>query len=182
MQTINGTASDDTLTLVNNPFNVTVDLGGGNDTVDILAGTGFFSSLSLLNVEHLTGSAGDDSITLLNNVNGLSVDLGTGNNTLSLANGGNTLSATNVQNINSTDFSGTASNDTLTLLNDVSGVSINLGQGVNTLNLAAGINSLTGTFNVQSINGTVSERYPDARGRSAIWAPPGSIWVPVTTR
>ena len=35
-------------------------------------------------------------------------------------------------------------------------MSINLGQGVNTLNLAAGVNSLTGTFSVQSINGTVS--------------------------
>ena len=128
VQTINGTSSDDTLTLVSNPFNVTVDLGGGNDTLDILAGTGFFSSLSLLNVEHLTGSAGDDSIALLNNVNGLSVDLGAGNNTLGLANGSNTLSATNVQNINGSDFSGTASNDTLTLLNDVSGVAVNLGR------------------------------------------------------
>ena len=49
---------------------------------------------------------------------------------------------------------GTSSDDTLTLLNDVTGVSINLNNGTNTLNLAAGVNSLGNVFNVESINGT----------------------------
>jgi len=157
VQAIHGTASDDTLTLVNNPFGVTVDLGGGNDTVDILAGTGFFSSLGLLNVEHLTGSAGDDSVTLQNDVSGLSVDFGAGNDNLTLAGGVNSLSVFNVENLNTNDFTGTAVDDTVTLLNDVSGLSVNLAQGNNTLDLAAGTNSLTDIYNVQHVNGTAAD-------------------------
>ena len=64
---------------------------------------------------------------------------------------------TNVENISGNDFSGTASDDTLTLLNDVSGVTVNLGQGDNTLNLAAGSNSFADLFNVDHVNGTASD-------------------------
>ena len=184
VQTINGSASDDTLTFVNSTFNVTVDLGGGNDTVDILAGTGFFSSLSLFNVEHLTGSAGDDSVALQNTVSGLSVDFGTGNDSLTLANGSNSISVSNVENIGSSDFAeGTSSDDTLTLLNDVTGVSINLNNGTNTLNLAAGVNSLGNVFNVGSINGTSSADTLTLAGQVGnLTGVTGSIWVPATTR
>ena len=108
----------------------------------------------MLNVEHLTGSTGDDFVSLQNNVSGLTVDFGAGSNILNLANGSNTLSITNVQNIGGTDFGGTLSDDTLTLLNDVSGVSINLGQGTNTLNLAAGSNTLNAGFGISNLNGT----------------------------
>ena len=161
VDTVNGTASDDTLTVANglsSPNNdLSVDLGAGNDTLQV--GSTFLSA-ALHNVEHLVGSAGDDFYMLTNDQNGLSVDLGAGNNSLSLAAGANTISVTNVQNIGTSDYNGIggtpASDDTLTLTNDVSGVTVNLQQGDNTLNLAAGTNSIT-AYNVQHINGSGSD-------------------------
>ena len=68
------------------------------------------------------------------------------------------MSVTNVENLNGSDFAaGSVSNDTLTLLNDVSGLSVNLANGINTLNLAAGANSFTNIFSVDTINGTASD-------------------------
>ncbi|SDK25260.1 MULTISPECIES: VCBS domain-containing protein [Bradyrhizobium] len=150
---LTGTGNDDFLTVGGNIFGHQIDLGAGNDTV-ILANAGGYT-LNLLHVENLIGSSGDDFVSLVNDAAGLVVDLGAGtNDNLNLANGTNTLSVTNVENINSYDFSGVASNDTLNLSNDVSGVTVNLQQGDNTLNLAAGSNSFTSIFNVQHINGT----------------------------
>ena len=152
--TLTGSAND--FVLVNGGMNgLSIDLGAGTGDTVALASSGFVS-LNLANVENVTGTSGDDTVSLVKNANGLAVDLGAGNNTLSLANGVNTLSVTNVQNINATDFSGAVSNDVLTLLNDVSGVSINLAQGTNTLNLAAGVNSLGIVSNVQAIDGSAS--------------------------
>ena len=71
----------------------------------------------------------------------------------------NSVSVTNVESINTSDFVGNTagiSNDTLTLLNDVNGITVNLQLGTNTLNLAAGTNALT-EFNIQQINGTSSD-------------------------
>ncbi|TYL84331.1 VCBS domain-containing protein [Bradyrhizobium cytisi] len=132
-----------------------IDLGaGGNDTV-ILGVTGGYN-LTLANVEHVVGTAGDDFIGLNTDVNRLSIDMGAGNDTINLANGVNSVSETNTENLNGSDWSGAASNDTLTLLNDVSGLSVNLAQGTNTLNLAAGANSLLIVSNIDTINGTSS--------------------------
>lgn len=50
---------------------------------------------------------------------GLAVDLGDGSDTVSLANGINSLSAIGIENLNGSDFGGTPSDDTLTLLNTV---------------------------------------------------------------
>jgi VCBS repeat-containing protein len=158
VDTINGTASDDTLTVGNGLFTATndlsIDLGAGNDTLTV--GSTFLNA-ALHNVEHLVGSGGDDFYSLTNDVSGLTVDLGAGNDNLNFANGTNSISVTNVENIQASDFNGMPSNDTLTLLNDVSGVNINLQQGMNTLNLAAGVNSLGSVFNVDTINGTASD-------------------------
>src|SRR5262249_47583046 len=129
-----------------------IDLGAGVDTLNIGSTNGMFT---LLNVEQLNGSAGDDFYTLNNTVTGLAVDLGAGSNDgLTLANGANSLALTNVENVQTNDFSGPAIDDTLTLTNNVSGVSVNLQQGDNTLNLAAGVNTLTGLFNVNHVNGS----------------------------
>ncbi len=64
----------------------------------------------------------------------------------------------NIENIIGSDFTGgtAPSNDTLTLLNHVSGVSINLGDGNNTLNLAAGANSLDSLVGVNTVHGSAS--------------------------
>jgi VCBS repeat-containing protein len=159
VDTINGTASDDTLTVGNGLFtnnnDLSIDLGAGNDTLQV--GTTFFNG-ALHNVEHLVGSASDDFYTLTNDQNGLTIDMGGGNDNVNLANGSNAVSVINVENLNGSDFAaGSVSNDTLTLLNDVSGLSVNLDNGVNTLNLAAGVNSLVNVFNVDTINGTASD-------------------------
>ena len=72
---------------------------------------------------------GDDFVGFLSNVNGLTIDMGGGNDNVNLANGSNSVSVTNVENLNGSDFAaGSVSNDTLTLLNDVSGLPVNLGQ------------------------------------------------------
>ncbi|MCK1698913.1 VCBS domain-containing protein [Bradyrhizobium sp. 144] len=158
IQHINGTASDDTLTLTGTIYepgsSPVVDLGGGND---VLAIGSQYAVLSAVNVEHLNGNALDNGFTLNNNVSGIAVDLGAGNDTLMLAGGVNSLSVTNVEYLNTNDWIGTPVNDTVTLLNDVSGLSVSLQQGDNTLNLAAGTNTLADVFNVQHINGTAGD-------------------------
>jgi VCBS repeat-containing protein len=151
---LTGTAGDDYLTIGFSMFNRAIDLGAGNNTVTIGVGGG---NLNLTNVQHLVGSSNDDFITLSNSAAGLAVDLGAGtNDNLNLANGANTLSVTNVETLNGNDFSA-SSDDTLTLLNNVSGVSINLGNGTNTINLAAGANTLVNAFGTNIINGTESD-------------------------
>ena len=158
VDTINGTASDDTLTVGNGLYtpnnDMSIDLGAGNDT---LVDGSQYGSFALHNVEYLIGNALDNGYTLTNDQNGLNVDLGAGNDNLTLAGGVNSLSVFNVENLNTNDFSGTAVDDTVTLLNDISGMSVNLAQGNNTLNLAAGINTFVDIFNVQHINGSASD-------------------------
>jgi Ca2+-binding RTX toxin-like protein len=159
VQHINGTAADDTLTVSNGLFeagnNPIVDLGAGNNTLN-LGFSGTF--LSVLNVQHINGNGLDNFLGFNNNVSGVAVDLGAGiNDNLTLANGSNSLSVSNVENVQSADWNGAASNDTLTLLNNVSGVSINLQQGFNTLNLTAGTNQFETIFNVDAIYGSGSD-------------------------
>ena len=134
-----------------------IDLGAGaNDTV-ILGVTGGYN-LNLASVEHLVGTVGDDFVGFASNVNGLTIDMGGGNDTINLANGANSVSASNIENLNASDFAtGSVSNDTLTLLNDVSGLSVNLANGINTLNLAAGANSFVNINSVDTVNGTASD-------------------------
>jgi hypothetical protein len=154
-----GTASDDVLTVTDNigisgSF-ATVDLGAGNNTLDV-GSQGL--SITALNIEHVNGNSLDNYLDFQNDVSGVSVDLGAGNDTLALANGTNSVSVSNVENITGSDFGGlNPSDDTLTLLNDVNGITINLGDGSNTLDLAAGSNTLANTFGIQTINGSSTE-------------------------
>jgi hypothetical protein len=114
-------------------------------------------SLTALNIQHINGSAADNYLTLNNDVSGVAIDLGGGNDHVNLANGANSVALTNVESVSGSDFSGPASDDTLTLLNDVSGLTIDLGQGTNTVNLAVGTNSLDNLFNINQVNGTASD-------------------------
>ncbi|MGY4622578.1 VCBS repeat-containing protein [Bradyrhizobium sp. USDA 4486] len=149
-----GTSGDDYLAVGGSIFGHTIDLGAGNDTVEV---KGLYVSLNLVNVENVTGDGGDNGVGLVVDANGLNVDLGAGNDNLTLAGGVNSLSLSNVENVSTNDFTGAAVDDTLTLLNDVSGLTVNLAQGTNTLNLAAGANDLTWIFNVLHVNGTASD-------------------------
>lgn len=134
-----------------------IDLGAGTHDTVMLGVTGGYG-LSLVGVENLIGTSGDDSVTLASVATGLSIDMGGGNDSISLANGSNSLVATNVEILTASDFAaGSVSNDTLTLLNGVSGLSVNLANGNNTLNLAAGVNSFTNIFGTDTINGTASD-------------------------
>ncbi|MBR1212046.1 VCBS domain-containing protein [Bradyrhizobium sp. JYMT SZCCT0180] len=151
--TINGTSSADTLTVVNGLFQSTVNLGDGTDTLIL---TNAFNTLGLSGVENVTGGTGDNFITLQNAVTGVTFNLGAGNDSVNLANGVNSVGVVDVEAISGNDFGGlNPSDDTLTLLNNVSGILINLGDGNNTLNLAAGTNSVLG-YGLQTINGTAS--------------------------
>jgi Ca2+-binding RTX toxin-like protein len=157
VQTINGSSLDDTLTLTGGLFasgDTLIDLGAGShDTLNIAFGS-FASFLTLNGVEFLGGSTDDNSVTINNTVTGLDVDLGGGtNDMLWLAGGANSVSLHNVESVFSADFS-TSVDDTLTLLNDVSDASINLGNGTNTLNLAGSAYTLVNLFGIQSVNGT----------------------------
>lgn len=151
---INGTAGDDYLMVSGNVFGHHIDLGGGNDTVLVQAGG---ASLDLANVEHVVGSAGDDFVNLVYQAAGLTVDLGAGNDSLNLAAGINSLGVSNVEILSTGDFNGAAVDDTLTLQTDVTGLSVNLAQGHNTLNLAAGSNSFTDLYNVDHVAGTAAD-------------------------
>ncbi|MDB5875949.1 MAG: hypothetical protein JWQ07_5391, partial [Ramlibacter sp.] len=152
---IHGTESNDTLTVVNGLFQSTVDLGGGTDTLIITNPTGF-NTLGLVGVENVTGGNADDYIVLQNTVTGVTFNLGSGNDAVNLASGTNSIGINSVETISGSDFGSPnlSSNDTLFLLNTVNGVSINLGEGANTVNLAAGANTLAAVNNIQAINGT----------------------------
>ena len=76
------------------------------------------------------------------------IDLGAGDNTLNFGAQNMTLTALNIQHIN-----GGAPDDWLTLNNDVSGVSIDLGGGNDHLSLANGVNSVS-VANVENIIGS----------------------------
>nr|WP_249810728.1 VCBS domain-containing protein [Bradyrhizobium sp. 17] len=152
--TVNGTGAADALTLANGIYDATVDLGGDTDTLTVGVQ---YDNLTLLNVEHLVVTSNDAFYTLNNNQNGLSVDLGTGATGLQVASGANALALTNVSSVGTADYSGAPSDDTLTLMNDVSGLTVNLQQGSNTLNLAAGVNDLVNVFNVDRINGSATD-------------------------
>ncbi len=154
---INGSSGNDTLSITDNFYNngnpIIFNLGGGNDTLNI--GTQY-ANFSVVGVELINGNGGDNWFSIGSNLNGTAVDLGGGNDNLFLT-GTNSVSVANVEYINGNDFNvGVSSDDTISLLNSVAGVNVNLGNGTNTLNLAAGINSLTGVFDVQSINGSAS--------------------------
>jgi hypothetical protein len=69
------------------------------------------------------------------------VRLSGGTDNLTLASGINSLSVFNVEHLAGSDYAGAAVNDALTLLNDVSGMTVDLAQGDNVLNLAAATRS-----------------------------------------
>ncbi|WP_146006582.1 calcium-binding protein [Bradyrhizobium forestalis] len=155
-----GTASDDTLTVtgaIAAANGVAIDLGNGEDAIVL---DGNFAAFAATGVEHINGNSGDNSVSLTNNVNGIAIDMAGGSDWVSLANGVNSLSITGVENLNGSDFTGNLnpSDDTVTLLNTVSGVTVNLGDGTaNVLNLAAGSNSFDNLWNVNLLNGSSSD-------------------------
>ncbi|RZN13007.1 hypothetical protein CWO91_01215, partial [Bradyrhizobium genosp. SA-3] len=156
---VNGTGGDDTLSVtgaISAVNGVAIDLGNGEDAIVL---NGNFAAFAAVGVEHINGNAGDNSLSLTDNVDGIAIDMGGGSDLVSLANGVNSLSIVGVENLNGSDFTGNLnpSNDTVTLLNTVSGVTVNLGEGTaNVLNLAAGSNSFDNLWNVNLLNGSSS--------------------------
>ncbi|QOZ75397.1 hypothetical protein XH83_08055 [Bradyrhizobium sp. CCBAU 53351] len=167
---VNGMAGDDILTVtgaIGAANGVAIDLGDGDDTV---AFNGNFASFAAMGIEHIIGNAGDNSVSLTNNVNGIAIDMGGGTDLVSLANGVNSLSINGVENLNGSDFTGNLhpSDDMVTLLNTVSGVTVNLGEGTaNVLNLAEGSNSFDNLWNVNLLNGSSSDDVLTLQGSPA---------------
>jgi len=96
-------------------------------------------------------------LTFNSTVDGVDIDLASGTDSITLATGANSLGVHSVESISSSDFStASPSDDTLTLLNEVTGLTVNLQNGTNTFNLAAGTNVLAGLFNVQTVHGSES--------------------------
>ena len=154
---VTGTGGDDFLTIGANINGRQINLAGGTDTVTVSGTTfGTFFSLNLAGVENLKGSNDDSFVNLANTATGLIVDLGGGVDNLALAAGSNSVSIVNVESIGYGDFGPTPSNDTLTLLNNVTGVSVNMGFGDNTLNLTGGGNSLGDVSNANHIYGSAT--------------------------
>ncbi|WP_298241353.1 VCBS domain-containing protein [uncultured Bradyrhizobium sp.] len=167
---VNGTTSDDTLTVtgaIAAANGVAIDLGDGQDTVVL---NGNFATFAATGIEHINGNSGDNQLTLTNDINGIAIDMGGGSDWVWLANGVNSLSISGVENLNGSDFTGNLnpSDDTVTLLNTVSGVSVNLGEGTaNVLNLAAGSNSFDNLWNVNLLNGSSSDDVLTLQGSPA---------------
>ena len=151
--TVTGSGGDDTLSITsifNNGNATTIDLGGGTDTLNL--GTNFVD-INAVGVEQINGDGAGNFVVLRNNQSGTSIDLGDGSDSLIVADGANTLAAVNVEQINASDLSTGSSNDSLTLLNNVSGVNVHLGAGTNSLHLAGGVNSLNHITAIGTISG-----------------------------
>lgn len=167
---VNGTAGDDILTVtgaIGATNGVAIDLGEGDDTIVF---NGNVAAFAAVGIEHINGNSGDNSVNLKNNVTGIAIDLGGGNDFVSLANGVNSLSISGVETLNGSDFTGNLnpSDDTATLLNTVSGMTVNLGEGTaNVLNLAAGSNSFDNLWNVNLLNGSSSDDVLTLQGSPA---------------
>ncbi|MGY3038072.1 VCBS repeat-containing protein [Bradyrhizobium sp. USDA 4354] len=165
-----GSGSDDILTVtgaIAAANGVAIDLGEGDDSIVLNAN---FAGFAAVGVEHINGNSADNSLSLTNNVNGTAIDMGGGNDWVSLANGVNSLSISGVENLNGSDFTGNLnpSDDTVTLLNTVSGVTVNLGEGTaNVLNLAEGSNSFDNLWNVNLLNGSSSDDILTLQGSPA---------------
>ena len=124
-----------------------IDLDGGSDTVNLLAGT---NAASISNVETIQGTGSADNLTLENTQStGTTVNLLGGADVLNLAAGTNTLNILNVQNINA---SGVA--DSLTVQNVLAASqTIDMGGGVDSFTLGSASNNLVSVLNAESIIG-----------------------------
>ena len=122
VETINGTASADNLTLENTQSTgTTVNLLGAGDVLNLAAGT---NTLNILNVETINGSAGADTLTVQNVLAAnQTVDGGAGVDTFTLGStSNNKVTAINFETVN-----GNAGADT------ISGQGSTVGQTINGL-------------------------------------------------
>jgi Ca2+-binding RTX toxin-like protein len=124
---------------------MSIDLGGGNNTLTLAAG-GNMGTVN--NIGTVIGGSGADIITLGTAIAKGSIDLGVGNDTLTFGNGTNSATVANTETI-----TGGTGSDSVTLSGALTtAMSVDLGGGSNTLTLANGGN--TGTVNnVQTLAG-----------------------------
>jgi hypothetical protein len=128
-------------------YNANLDLGAGNDTVN-LSNTG--NTVTIFNIETLTAGAGDDLVTVGQAVAGGKIDLGVGNDQLTLAAGGDTLTVSGVETL-----VGGAGNDSITLGNTLFpvGGTVDLGGGNDKLTLGNGGSNVVTVLNVETVVG-----------------------------
>jgi Ca2+-binding RTX toxin-like protein len=95
IETVIGGIGADTITLGAVQAVGMIDLGDGDDTLNIMG----VSKLSILNVETINGSALADTLTLKSTLAGTTIDLGAGADKLTLAAGTNNIAVSNIETL-----------------------------------------------------------------------------------
>jgi Ca2+-binding RTX toxin-like protein len=185
IETLQGTAMADTLTLRENPAalaNTEFRMGAGQDTI-ILENTTAASTLNLWNVEHITGDARDNSIILHTGSTGrIDVDLSAGADTLHLQ--GAVYKNLVVQGVEY--IAGVNGNQDVSLSGNYNNASIDLAGGDDTIALSGGDKatvSLTGVEKILGGGATDIVKFTAAPGQTDVFvqdvrsfhAAPGTI-------
>lgn len=131
---VTGSSGDDVAGPTNNAASGDdVDLGAGNDTLNLYAGD---NTLSVQNVETINGNNGNDNVTIATAISGGVVDLagGSGDKVTLSSTAGNSLTISNVEEVQGSDG---ADNVTVSQA-DLSGNSFEGNDGVDTLTISDG--------------------------------------------
>lgn len=133
--------------------NTTVDLGTGNDQLDLASGANI---LSIFNTETVqTSNSASDTLTLENGFGAggtTFADLGGGSDTLNLANANNTIFATGFEVIN-----GGTGDDVIDISSDSVGTTITGANGSDTFTLGSGSDILNYTSAANSDGSTFTD-------------------------
>ncbi|MGE5546270.1 MAG: LamG-like jellyroll fold domain-containing protein [Solirubrobacterales bacterium] len=129
-----GNDGDDAITLAGAQSG-NIDLGCGNDVLNLANGT---NTLSVGNVETIMGGTGNDGVTLTATLYGGTIDLKAGIDTLTLATGDNLVTIANVESV-----IGAGGNDTVIEAGANATGTVDLGDGSDTLILGPGGSTLT---------------------------------------
>jgi Ca2+-binding RTX toxin-like protein len=142
-----GTApSDDTLTLLNDVSGLTVNLGDGNNTLNLAAGVNSLDNL--FNINHLNGSSTDDSLTVTQQSNATIFDIGAGNDVINFTGQANNVTVMNAETVN-----GSTGNDSITVANTSGSTTVTGGLGSDTITASAAADNFRFTSSAESAVG-----------------------------
>lgn len=152
-ESVLGGSGRDNITFTDSIQNMSINLGGGADSIKF---NGLNNSVSLRSVDNVTGNSGMDLITLETGQSNFIIDLKDGIDTLRLADTGN-----NKGSILNTEFIwGGTLNDSITVSSDsiTNPVFIDLGQGADRVTIGSSIvNPLYYLINIETIVGSAGD-------------------------
>jgi Ca2+-binding RTX toxin-like protein len=147
IETVIGGTGNDKIRWTGLGGTLTIDLGGGDDTLILPVDNG--ATVIASNIEQITGGNGADKVTLATFSNGVTVDLGGGNDTLELGSGGpHIVTVANVERITGGD-----GDDVVTLANVPADLFVDLGAGKDRLILPNGTGNTVIVKNVETVIG-----------------------------